>query len=143
MFRGILFSVFSTALIKSLINVPVYIPRLHFLLILNFSCYSQLRASRARISPDLLFAGNHRLFGKQTGVPLFWAFAKSVLDDSILKRVLAYIYPPPPGGQHVRGRVQQLTQAFQFVVYENSDCLEGFSRRMTLLFGPIHWPGRG
>ena len=62
---------------------------------------------------------------------LLHSFAESIFHDAILQRVETDDHQPSARFQHLRGRIQQRLQVFQFMVYEDSECLESSCRGMN------------
>src|SRR5712691_1237847 len=102
-----------------------------------------LCAARPRIEIDLFLSGGHGLFRQQFVVTLLHAFAQGIFYDAVLQRVETDDHYSSARLQHPRGRVQQCPQVVQFMVYEDSECLESSRRGMNSSFGRVHWPGRG
>src|SRR5580700_4077740 len=111
--------------------------------LLNSFCHAHFRAARPRVTIDLCFASRHRLLYQQFVVTLFHSIAERIFDNAVFQRVEADDHQPPARFQYVRGCLQQLPQIVQFMVYEDSECLESSGRRMNPSFRRIHWPGRG
>ena len=131
---------FNNARVRSLLHPSVWLARSgarHPLTRLaepsNFFRRPQFRAAGPRVAINLCLRRRHRLTREHVVDALRCAGAKRIFHLPVFQRMEADHHQPPFALEDSGRRVEQRPEVLEFMVYEDSDCLESFCRGMNSL----------
>src|ERR1051326_6181821 len=123
----------SPAAIRSSIIFPSYIALPSLACTSNSFRRSQFRAACSRIAIDFTLRCRHRLARQDLVDALRCAAPERILHLPVFQRMEADHYQPPSVLEDFGRCFEQRPQVLEFMVYEDSDCLESFGRWMNAL----------